>query len=249
MDARSGSGLDMREWWLDGFSADRERSVVDPATGFAAYRRRKPADRLLDIVETGDGAFAVLNGSVFDAWSAQAAGSASGLPELRAWFQAMTDAVLEADKLYRLDARDFRAPVEPPGALVRLLGPEDAAAFADLDAACSADDLDAGYVELDHDLVFGAFSGGALMAKASAYPFLAGDEEDGAVWDIGYVTRPGARGSGWGKACAAGLARAILDRGRVPLIRAADSRPASQGIALALGFRPCGTWYSPEAGD
>jgi len=93
------------------------------------------------------------------------------------------------------------------------------------------------------------------MAKASAYPFLAGEGDDGSagdagpVWDIGYVTRPAARGSGWGKACAAALAKAILEKGRIPLIRAADSRPASRGIALALGFRPCGTWHSPESGD
>jgi L-amino acid N-acyltransferase YncA len=129
---------------------------------------------------------------------------------------------------------------------VRELTEADTAAFAAFDKACSPADLDAGYVELDHDLVAGVFLDGVLVCKASAFDWSDGDEY-GPVWDIGYVTRPDMRGKGFGKAAAAFLAAEIRRDDRIAQIRAADSRPASIGIAESLGFSRFGLWEYPAA--
>lgn len=58
---------------------------------------------------------------------------------------------------------------------------------------------------------------------------------DGAV-DIGIETRANFRGLGLGKIVASRLARYLLDKGISPVWRCASTNPASEGIALAVGF-------------
>jgi RimJ/RimL family protein N-acetyltransferase len=143
------------------------------------------------------------------------------------------------DLLFYADPSCFTPPPLPvEGVEVRRLTPCDSESFEEMTEACPEEDLDAGWVELDHEIVYGVFSGGRMVSRASAYPFLG----NAGVYDIGYVTRPGCMGMGYGSLCAAALTADILAMGAVPQIRAQPENAGSTGIARKLGFRLEGRW-------
>ena len=240
-------GFDLKAYWMEALGAGA--AVAVSGDGFSVYRRTRPMERMLDIMDSVDGSWAVLNGTLFDAYAAGLGGAPPTRDGLLGWTDAMTGAVLSTDNLYYLASGWLREPAAEDDVVTRALTEADAQAFAELDAACSPEDLDAGYVELDHAVVTGTFADGRLVCKASAYPLFEADEEDAPVWDIGFVTRPDARGKGYGKACAALLSREILGRGRVAQIRCTDDKLGSRGIALALGYRKYGVWSMPEGDE
>jgi len=240
-------GFDLKGYWMEALGAGASGAVL--GDGFSVYRRTRPMERMLDIMDCLDGSWAVMNGTLFDAYAAGLGGVPPTRAGLLGWTDAMTGAVLSTDNLYYLAPGWLREPAAVDGAVTRALTEADAGAFAELDAACSPEDLDDGYVELDHAIVTGTFAGGRLVCKASAYPLFEADEDDAPVWDVGFVTRTDARGKGYGKACAALLSREILGRGRFAQIRATDDKRGSIGIALALGYRKYGTWAMPEGED
>lgn len=244
-------GYDMNSYWLKSLDANSAKTLIGKNDGIQVFRRATPGDHLCDFMESDTAIAAVLNGTIFDAYAEQTPPEDVSRASLAAWIQAMTGAVFDKDNLFYAARKSFREPPLPAGAVVRLLGESDAAAFEEFDAACTPDDLDAGYVELDHDIVVGVFVGKKLVAKASAYAFF-GEEsdddeggEDGPVWDIGYVTRPDERGKDYGKCCCALLTRELFKLGRIPQIRAQDTRLGSIGIALALGYSKFGAWSYP----
>jgi GNAT superfamily N-acetyltransferase len=237
------SGFDLLGFWLDHLRADRSAALA--GSDCAIYPRRRPGEHMIDLLSAAGTCHIVLNRSLFEAFAADTAGHAPSRAACAGWLHHQTGAELEGDNLF-YDLGAAAAPTLPAGASVRELTEADATAFAVFDRACSPDDLEAGFVELDHDLVAGVFLDGALVCKASAFDWSDGDEY-GPVWDIGYVTRPDMRGKGFGKAAAGFLAAGIRRDGRIAQIRAADSRPASVGIAKALGFTRFGFWEYPAA--
>lgn len=241
--------FDMRAYWLDKLEADPAEALTIDAGSLTVLRKREPCERPCDIIESLDGNYALLSLALFGQFQKSGAGRSMDAEGLKAWIGGHADLVLDVDNLFFANPDTFVEREPEPEVLVRRLTEADAEAFAEFDAACSPEDLDAGYVELDHDIVTGCFCEGSLMSKASAYAFFGSSGAAGRVWDIGYVTRPEGRGRGFGRACAGLLTKELLGLGKIPLIRSQDTRPGSIGIARSLGFVAYGRWSYPETGD
>ena len=157
---------------------------------------------------------------------------------------AFTDAIGFAwnppDLLFYANQVSFKPKLNHDVAVtVRKLSESDAEAFDLMTQACSEDDLDAGYVELDHTLVYGVFHHDLMVARASAYGF--GHSEQ--IYDLGYITHPDYKQRGFGSLCASALTQAILDRGNIAQIRVQPHLHGSIGIAKTLGYLQMGAWH------
>ena len=120
---------------------------------------------------------------------------------------------------------------------VRQLTEDDRTAFAEFQAAASAADLDAAFVELDHWAAFGAFEQGHLVCAASAYPW------GGArIADIGVLSLAPFRGRGHARNVVRSLSRYALAQGYEPQYRCQLDNQASVALAGAAGLSLFGTW-------
>src|SRR5699024_6865255 len=146
-----------------------------------------------------------------------------------------------ADYLYYLPvaaAEALRAEAEDPR--VRELTAADEELFATFTSACSADDLDEAFVELDHWLVFGVVVDGVLVAAASAYVW------DGSrLADVGVITHPEHRGRGHARAVVRAISRRLLELDHQPQYRCFHTNAASAAVALSAGMTRCGSWDMP----
>lgn len=120
----------------------------------------------------------------------------------------------------------------PSGYVVRRLGAMDSALIADLD-----EDLRWIYVTwgspamlASSGYAWGALDGDRLVSLACT--FFLGDQYE----DIGVVTAVAHRRRGLSAACAAGLCRDILQRGRTPSWTTSTDNVASAAVAEKLGF-------------
>lgn len=120
----------------------------------------------------------------------------------------------------------------------RRLSLVDQEAFDKMTALCSEEDLDAGFVELDHPIVVGAFEGETMISRASAYPFLDSD----VIADIGYVSAPSARGKGAASLCVSYLCQVLHSQGKTPQIRVQQELVGSIKVAERAGFKLVGSW-------
>ena len=143
-----------------------------------------------------------------------------------------------ADCLFYVAAADKAGLLEddaPPE--VRQLTEDDRTAFAEFQAAASAADLDAAFVELDHWAAFGAFEQGHLVCAASAYPW------GGArIADIGVLSLAPFRGRGHARNVVRSLSRYALAQGYEPQYRCQLDNQASVALAGAAGLSLFGTW-------
>lgn len=112
----------------------------------------------------------------------------------------------------------------------KLLQNQDEEAFKSMEAECSEEDLDAGYVELDQEIVYGAFLGDKLISYAGAY------EDSGIVYDIGVVTHPEYRRLGAGKGVVTSLCNELISLGKIPQYRVQPQLIGSIQIAKSIGF-------------
>jgi RimJ/RimL family protein N-acetyltransferase len=226
--------LDAIEWWRASFG------IAPDDTGALPVSRIDDEDALrISLLTLGEARLARLRADVYEGFLGYLGGKESTEAALLAYADSIGFEWNAPDLMFFADADCFSPYVsDDPSILVKRLGPEDAAAFEEMSAACSEDDLDNGYVELDHDLVFGAFASGAMVSRTSAYGMY---DRDG-IFDIGYVSRPEARGKGYGKLCASMITQAIFDSGRIAMIRAQPTNLGSVGIARALGFAELGAW-------
>lgn len=142
------------------------------------------------------------------------------------------DASLEytVDLCY-LQPDDFKLATSPDGFSRRQLSAADADAWAEMQAACTDDDLEEADVGLDHEAAFGCFQGRHLVALASMYTL-----RDGFA-DIGILTHPEFRGKGLGKAAVSAVCEWLLLNGRMPLYRYEVRNLGSAAIATGLGFK------------
>ncbi|MBN1619556.1 GNAT family N-acetyltransferase [candidate division WOR-3 bacterium] len=144
------------------------------------------------------------------------------------------------DQLFFTDREKYREIlVSSEDILVRKLSPNDKIKFEEMTGECSEEDLDQGYVELDHTLVWGVFLKDRLVSIASAYAF----GEDERLYDIGYVTHPDFRGKGHGSLCTSALTKDILSRGIIPQIRVQPHLLSSIALAKRIGFEEIGRWF------
>lgn len=181
--------------------------------------------------------------------------------ELEAWVKKSPGVPLDVDAVKAVygEARVFRsdrskiwylhpedhARVEPPdGVTVRKLGPDDTYAMKDLNAACTDEEAEEAYVELNHLIAQGAFEGERLLAASSGYVrtgFL----------DLGVVTHPEARKRGLGRLVVSVLCDWANEQGHLPQYRHDIGNLASRALPSALGFTETfaqeSVWLRPDA--
>lgn len=117
----------------------------------------------------------------------------------------------------------------PPFSL-RQLGEADADAMSELHAANTPEDVDEGYVEVSHEIAYGSFQGGQLVAAASGY------ERTGFL-DVGVLTHPGFRKKGLAKAVVGALCDWANRHGRIAQYRHNVLNLDSQRVAKSLNFQ------------
>ncbi|MGC8486699.1 MAG: GNAT family N-acetyltransferase [Clostridia bacterium] len=165
-------------------------------------------------------------------------------PKLR---QGLKDAGIRlhgADYLFYFPEADKAALRQETYPEVRRLTVDDTVAFAEFQAAASAGDLDAAYVELDHWAAFGIFDHGRLVSVASMYPW-----ESPLVADLGVLTLPPYRGHGHARRLVRASSRFACGHGFEPQYRCQTDNQASARLAYSAGLQLFGTWevVSPDS--
>lgn len=107
----------------------------------------------------------------------------------------------------------------------------DRAALERLHTACSEDDVDNAYVEIDHDTVWGVWHDRDVVAAASMYGTRSG------FHDIGVLTHPAFRGRQLGKVVVSALCSYALAQDALVQYRCHEDLWSSLRLAQALGFR------------
>jgi GNAT superfamily N-acetyltransferase len=128
--------------------------------------------------------------------------------------------------LYPPDLPDYAPPA--PFELRRLTQ-ADAAAMQTLHEANTPEDVDDGYVEVSHEVVFGCFEGDRLAAAASGY-------RRASFVDIGVLTHPGLRRRGLGKAVVGVLCAWSIENGIIAQYRCNTINTGSLALAGSLHF-------------
>jgi GNAT superfamily N-acetyltransferase len=137
------------------------------------------------------------------------------------------DGVGLAFYLYPADLPDFA----PAGEFtLRRLTLDDAAAMAALHAANTPEDVDEGYVEVDHEIAFGCFAGDQLLAAASGY-------RRTGFMDIGVLAHPAYRRRGLGRAAVGALCAWCSDQDVIAQYRCDAENTPSRALAESLNFK------------
>jgi GNAT superfamily N-acetyltransferase len=155
--------------------------------------------------------------------------SLSGDDLQRAWGAEMI-ASRDTGLVHYLFPADYVPCPTPPSFVLRQLTPADAAAMALLHQACPPEDVDEGYVEVDHEIAAGCFAGDQLVAAASGYT-------RAGFMDLGVLTHPAYRRLGLGKAAVGAACEWTLAREMIPQYRCNVNNLGSHGVAVGLNFR------------
>jgi len=134
------------------------------------------------------------------------------------------------DHIFYLYPQDFKPCTVRSGFSVRKLTEDDKPAFDEMCSHCSEDDLDSGYIEIDHEIVTGVFKENQLVAASSVLDW-------DAFYDVGVLTHPDFRGLGLGKAAVSCLVEEIFKTDKIPLYRCRINLFGSKGIGLSVGFK------------
>lgn len=118
----------------------------------------------------------------------------------------------------------------PPPFSVRALTLADQAPLATLHNNCTPEEVDNGYVEIDHEIIFGCFHGNELVSAASGYR-MAG------FMDIGVLTHSKFRKLGLGNLVVAALSAWAIEHNVIAQYRCNIDNLGSMGIAKSLKFR------------
>ena len=142
------------------------------------------------------------------------------------------DAVLSRDfgAMYYLFPPELPDYLPPKPYTLRQLSEDDEEAMSALHAANTPEEVDEGYVEVSHQIVFGCFHNGQLVSAASGY------ERTGFL-DIGVLTHPGFRKKGLGKAVVGALCNWSIENGMIAQYRHDSTNISSQKVAASLNFR------------
>jgi len=113
---------------------------------------------------------------------------------------------------------------------VRALALSDQEPLSALHSNCTPEEVDDGYVEIDHEIVFGCFHENELVSAASGYR-MAG------FMDIGVLTHTKFRKLGLGKVVVGALSAWVIAHDIIAQYRCDIHNTGSLGIAKALKFR------------
>ena len=125
------------------------------------------------------------------------------------------------------DLPDF-TPASPYS--LRQLTLADEAYLSTLHQNCTPAEVDDGFVEIDHELVYGCFYEDQLVAAASGYRIAD-------FMDIGVLTHLGFRKQGLGKAVVGALCQQSMAQNIIPMYRYNSDNLGSRGVAQSLNFR------------
>lgn len=138
---------------------------------------------------------------------------------------------------YYLYSSDLPPHLPPESFNVRKLELGDTEHMAVLHQACTPEDVDEGYVEVSHQIAFGCFHQGELVAASSGY------ERTGFL-DIGVLTHPNFRKKGLGRAVVGTLCAWAIEKHIIPQYRHDVLNSNSRHIAESLNFKP---YFKTEA--
>ena len=133
-------------------------------------------------------------------------------------------------KTYYLSAADLPPYLPPEPFSLRKLTTEDAEIMSTLHDANTPEEVEEGYVEVTHQVAFGCFHNGQLVAAASGY------ERTGFL-DIGVLTHPDFRKKGLGKAVVGAICNWANERHIIPQYRHDVLNVSSQHVAESLNFK------------
>ncbi|PKN91639.1 MAG: hypothetical protein CVU44_18840 [Chloroflexi bacterium HGW-Chloroflexi-6] len=124
---------------------------------------------------------------------------------------------------------DLPAYMPPAPYVLRPLTLADAGALLALKGFLTAEEVEDGYVEVNHQIAFGCFDGNKLVAAASGYE-LAG------FMDIGVLTHSAFRRQGLGKAVVGALSAWAIQNGYIAQYRHDLTNINSASVANSLNF-------------
>ncbi|MBL8056879.1 MAG: GNAT family N-acetyltransferase [Anaerolineales bacterium] len=139
--------------------------------------------------------------------------------------------------LHYLHPADLPALASLPPFSLRQLTLPDQAHMRALADNCTAEEVDEGYVEVDHEIAFGCFFDDQLVAAASGY-------RRTGFMDIGVLTHSGFRRLGLGKAVVHAICEWTIAKDIIAQYRCNIHNAGSLGVARALGFK---YYYSSES--
>lgn len=129
--------------------------------------------------------------------------------------------------LYPADLPQFTPPATFS---LRQLAAADQEHLLALHNSCTPEEVDDGYVEIDHEVIFGCFSGNQLVAAASGY-------RRTGFMDIGVLTHTGFRKRGLGKAVVGALCEWSSTQNIVAQYRCNTHNLGSHQLARSLNFQ------------
>ncbi len=143
----------------------------------------------------------------------------------------------DIDLIHYLPPSTLPNIVTPHSFTVRQLTSSDQEYLSVLHDNCSPEEVDNGYVEVDHEIVFGCFNDKELVSAASGYR-MAG------FMDIGVLTHTKFRKSGLGKVAVGSLCAWVISHNVIAQYRCNNNNMGSLGIARSLNFQ---RYYSSES--
>lgn len=125
---------------------------------------------------------------------------------------------------------DLPASALPAPHLIRPLTLADAGSLLALKGFLTSAEVEEGYVEIEHLVAFGCFSGAQLVAASSGY-------EMGGFLDLGVLTHSGYRRQGLGQAVVGALCVWAHEHGYLAQYRHAAENSGSARLAESLNFK------------
>jgi hypothetical protein len=148
----------------------------------------------------------------------------------RAMFGPAAERIIGPAWLGYADAMDFRPVLSTQ---TRALSPDDLPALRRLAAACGPEWEDSG-ITFESPLVFGRFVEGELAAAGTV------ERSSRDILNVGIITHPDHRGSGYGKEVTTALTNYGLERGGIMQYRTLEANVPSMRIARTLGYQAYG---------
>jgi len=136
----------------------------------------------------------------------------------------------DVDFFHYLRPADLPEFTPPQSFSVRQLGPADREDLSALHSHCTPEEVDNAFVEVDHEIAFGCFSGDELAAAASGYRMTG-------FMDIGVLTHKRYRKLGLGKAVVGALCAWSIAHEVIAQYRCDAHNSGSLGVARTLKFQ------------
>lgn len=158
------------------------------------------------------------------------ADSKLNIKDLRLFFGADRIVLDHSETIYYLYPADFKSAVVPGSFVTRPLGLADQSSLATLVSACTAEEVDDAWIQIDQPYLVGCFHQDQLVSVASI------SDTWKKLVDIGVLTHPDYRRLGLGKAVVSKICEREIESNRIPQYRSVLKLTGSHQVARSLGF-------------